>query len=1267
MAEFIPVAKGRERLTFGRARDIVSIPDMVEVQRSSYRSFFQEDVPPEKQESVGLKELLDEIFPIKNYDGSFKLEFLGYSIEEPSMPQNEAKQRDCTWHRPIKATIRLVNDKAQEKREEEIYLGDFPVMTPRGTFIINGTERVVVNQLARSAGVYFKSETGSSGVQNYSAKIIPDRGAWLEFVMTGDQLSVNIDNRKKLPGTLLLKAFGLGSNDALLEAFDGTIEDFDIVSEEAIGCLLAETILDHKGNVLLKKGQRLDKESLEILWEQGRTKVKIWKVCPMLVASLEKDGTNSTDEALLEILRRMRPNEPVRIEGAREYFDDLFLDRRRYTLGRVGRYKMNRRLGLHIDMNERLLTMDDLIRIVKGLVALRDTEEQRDEFTFPDVGEEHTDDIDHLGNRRVRSVGELLQSQLRIGMLRLERIAKERMTTVADLSKAMARDLINVRPISAALREFFGSGQLSQFMDQNNPLSELTHRRRLSALGPGGLSRERAGFEARDVHYTHYGRICPIETPEGPNIGLVTSLATYATVNEYGFLITPRRPVKDGYVSSNVDDVVYLAADEEDFYYVGRANTPFDPETGRLTEPMVYARYKGIIVEVPPERVDYLDVASKQVVSASAALIPFLEHDDANRALMGSNMQRQAVPLLLPEAPRVGTGIEERVARDSGCCIMSDCAGTVTYVDSDRIEVTDANGGKHVHKMEKFRRSNQGTIIHQRPKVSHGDRVEKGMLLADGQSVDNGELALGRNVLISFVPWEGYNYEDAILLSERLVKEDFYSSIHIEEYEIDSRDTKLGPEEITRDIPNVGEDALRNLDEDGIVRIGAEVNAGDILVGKVTPKGEADHSPEEKLLRAIFGEKAGEVRDTSLHVPHGTRGKIVAVKRLTKEENAESLSPGVNEVIKVYVAQLRKITVGDKMSGRHGNKGVVSRILPVEDMPYLPDGTPMDVCLNPLGVPSRMNLGQVLEVILGFVALHNNWFVATPVFEGATEEEIYGLLRDLADKDPDLKDKLSSGGTIRLRDGRTGDQMQYPSTVGVMYMLKLNHLVDDKLHARSVGPYSLITQQPLGGKAQFGGQRFGEMEVWALQGYGAAHVLQEMLTVKSDDIRGRLKTYERIIKGQNLTKPGVPESFKVLVKELEGLGLTVEIDYSDGTSGPLVIDDEDDGPRRPSEIDAITAKDMMIDLDAAPENEGGKDGAQGRPDEGQPEGEADDMGELADEAEENFESDDGPAEEALAPVDALEPPEEALPEYGGDFFDEIGIDEKFDSDEKGVE
>jgi len=1138
MAEFVPVGRKRQRLTFGRARDLVEIPDMIEIQKGSYEAFYQGQLDPDLRSEQGLQELLCEVFPIESYDGSFALEFVRYYVEEPKITIQEARQRDLTWSQPVKATIRLVNRKTKEIKEEEIFLGDFPSMTDRGTFIINGTERVVVNQLARSAGVYFNAEVGVPGQEVYSAKIIPDRGAWLEFSLTpGEVLSVNIDNRKKLPATVLLKAFGVKDNDAILEFFDATPEEIDITEEETRGRLIALSILDAEGNVLIQKNDRLTKEHLETLWELGRTKITVWNVDPSIAATLERDNTTNSDEAVLELFRRLRPNEPARIENAKEYIFGLFFDTRRYNLGRVGRYKLNRRLGLEISESNRLITIEDILSIIKRTLLLRN-------------GEERVDDIDHLGNRRVRSVGELLQNQIRIGLLRMERIAKERMTTIPDLEAAMARDLINVRPIAASIREFYGSGQLSQFMDQTNPLAEITHRRRLSALGPGGLSRERAGFEARDVHYTHYGRVCPIETPEGPNIGLVTSLATYSTINEYGFLMTPRRVVSDGFVT---DEIHYLAADEEDDYYVGRANTPLN-EDGQLLEEECHVRYRGVIVTVPREEVHYLDVSPKQIVSASTALIPFLEHDDANRALMGSNMQRQAVPLIMPEAPRVGTGIEHRIAKDSGSCIVARRGGLVKYVDSKKLEL-DSGRGIDEYDMIKFRRSNQGTIIHQRPVVNVGERVEAGEIIIDGQSVDKGELALGRNVLIAFMSWEGYNFEDAILVSEKLVKEDFYSSVHIEEYEVEARDTKLGPEEITRDIPNVGEDVLKNLDEDGIVRTGAEVGAGDILVGKVTPKGESDQTPEEKLLRAIFGEKAREVRDTSLRVPHGARGKIVAVKTLTRAENGDALSPGVNKVVKIYVAQLRKITVGDKMAGRHGNKGVVSRILPVEDMPYLPDGTPVDVVLNPLGVPSRMNLGQVLETIMGFAAVQNDWFVATPVFEGAKEQEIFDSLEEIKES---VYPELTTDGMITLYDGRTGQPFENKVTVGYMYMMKLIHLVDDKIHARSIGPYSLITQQPLGGKAQFGGQRFGEMEVWALEGYGAANILQEMLTVKSDDIRGRLKTYERIVKGQNLIKPGVPESFRVLVKELQGLGLDVEINYSDGTSGELVIEEEDD-------------------------------------------------------------------------------------------------------------
>jgi DNA-directed RNA polymerase subunit beta len=1116
---------------------------MIEVQRDSYNWFYQENREPDARSRQGLQELLQEVFPIESYDGSFALEFVRYILDTPSTDEEEARQRDLTWSRPVRATIRLVNRKTRELKEEEIFLGDFPIMTGRGTFVINGTERVVVNQLARSAGIYFTKDEQIPGQELYSAKIIPERGAWLEFSVTpGEPVTVNIDNRKKIPATLLLKIFGASTNEGVLDLFNAKPVEKDISEEDVKGFLSAETVLNPDGGVILPRNRLVTKEHLEELWDLGRTKVRVWDADPAVALTLERDNAMNTDEAMVELFRKLRPNEPARIENAREYVHTLFFDPRRYNLGRVGRYKMNRSLNLSIPEEIRLIQLQDLVCIVSGLLDLKNPEK-------------YGDDIDHLGNRRVRSVGELLANQIRIGLLRMERIAKERMTTIPDLGNAMARDLINVRPIAASLREFFGSGQLSQFMDQTNPLAEVTHRRRLSALGPGGLSRERAGFEARDVHYTHYGRVCPIETPEGPNIGLVTSLATYSRLNEYGFLITPRRKVVNGRVSG---EIVFLSADEEDDVYVGMANTPVDKE-GMIVDAECFTRYQGNIVTIPREEVNYLDVSPKQIVSSSTALIPFLEHDDANRALMGSNMQRQAVPLIAPEAPVVGTGMEHRIAKDSGSCVLARKDGVVEYVDSARIEIR-SGAESIVYPLIKFRRSNQGTIIHQKPLVRKGDTVTAEEIIADGQAVEGGELALGRNVLVAFMAWEGYNFEDAILLSERLVKEDFYSSIHIEEYEIEARDTKLGPEEITRDIPNVGEDVLKNLDEEGIVRVGAEVNAGDILVGKVTPKGESDQTPEEKLLRAIFGEKAREVRDTSLKVPHGARGKVVAVKQMTRADSPDALSPGVNMVVKIYVAQLRKITVGDKMAGRHGNKGVVSRILPVEDMPYLPDGTPVDVVLNPLGVPSRMNLGQVLETIMGFVALHNGWKVATPVFEGAKEHEIFEHLEELSGKEyPDL----TTDGMITLYDGRTGDPIEKKVTVGCMYMLKLIHLVDDKIHARSIGPYSLITQQPLGGKAQFGGQRFGEMEVWALEGYGAGNILQEMLTVKSDDIRGRLKTYERIVKGQNLTKPGVPESFRVLVKELQGLGLDVEVKYSDGSIGELVMDeDEDEQPQQ---------------------------------------------------------------------------------------------------------
>lgn len=1150
-----PSGKAFERRkVFGKERSLIELPDLVEVQRNSYQWFFQDKTESELRKSHGLQELFDEVFPIESYDGSFALEFVKYYVDPTVISLDEARSRDLTWSRPVRATIRLVNRKSGEIKEEEIYLGDFPAMTERGTFMINGTERVVVNQLARSAGIYYSADLGIQGQESFLAKLIPDRGAWIEFDLApGGLLSAKIDNRKKIPVTMVLRTFGVQTTEDLLALFAADIAERDLVDDDVKGMLLAEDILhgEGQGAAAVRKNTRLTKEHLEILWNHGRTKILVWDVDPAIAATIERDSTDTPDAATLELFRKLRPNEPARMENAREYIDSLFFDSRRYNLGRVGRYKINRRLSLSIPADERLLTIEDIVAIIKGLLRLRD-------------GTEHMDDIDHLGNRRVRAVGELLQNQVRIGLLRMERIARERMTTTPDLATAMAKDLINVRPISAALREFFGSGQLSQFMDQTNPLAELTHRRRLSALGPGGLSRERAGFEARDVHHTHYGRVCPIETPEGPNIGLVTSLATFARINDYGFLVCPRRKVVNGYIS---DEIVYLSADDEDEYYIGRADTPISDDgkilpTGGGTG--VYVRHHDNTIEIAPEQLDYMDISPKQIVSISTAMIPFLEHDDANRALMGSNMQRQAVPLVFPDSPIVGTGIEHRIAKDSGSCIVSRRAGTVSFVDADRIEVQTDDNQRDVYTLTKFKRSNQGTVIHQKPIVTTGQRIDPSEVIADGQACDGGELALGRNVVVAFVSWEGYNFEDAILLSQKLVKEDFYTSIHIEEYEVDSRDTKLGPEEITRDIPNVGEDALKNLDEDGIVRIGAEVKAGDILVGKVTPKGESDQSPEEKLLRAIFGEKAREVRDTSLRVPHGEGGKVVAIKRLSRETNSDDMSPGVNEVVKVYVAQFRKITEGDKMAGRHGNKGVVSRIMPEEDMPYLSDGTPVDVVLNPLGVPSRMNLGQVFETMMGFVAMQNGWKVVTPVFESATGEELLPHIKKIQEtKYPEMRDDCK----ITLYDGRTGEPMDNKVTVGVMYMLKLIHLVDDKIHARSIGPYSLITQQPLGGKTQFGGQRFGEMEVWALEGYGAAHMLQEMLTVKSDDIRGRLRTYERIVKGENLAKPGVPESFRVLIKELQGLGLDVEIKYSDGSFGELVMgDDEDDhrGSRRVS-------------------------------------------------------------------------------------------------------
>ncbi len=1088
-----PVKVGtRERWTFAKIKETLELPNLIEIQRNSYQWFIDE----------GLREILHDISPIQDFTGNLVLEFIDYSLGEPKYSQEECKERDMTYAAPLRVKVRLINKETGEVKEQEVFMGDFPIMTEKGTFIINGAERVIVSQLVRSPGAYYTESIDASGTKVYGATIIPNRGAWLEFETDNtESIYVRIDRTRKIPATVLLRALGYTTNARILELFD-----FD-------------------------------------------TRIQ---------NTLEKDNTDSEEEALVEIYKRLRPGEPPTVESARNLLEALFFDPKRYDLGNVGRYKLNKKLGHGVLTREvngrqdyiRCLTKEDIIHAVKYLLRLMD-------------GEVKPDDIDHLGNRRLRSVGELLQNQFRIGLARMERVVRERMT-IQDVDVITPQVLINIRPVVAAIKEFFGSSQLSQFMDQTNPLAELTHKRRLSALGPGGLSRERAGFEVRDVHTSHYGRMCPIETPEGPNIGLIGSLSTYARINEFGFIETPYRRVdkEKGVVT---DEIYYLTADEEDKYVIAQANAPLDEE-GRFLEKRVNARHAGEIVVVPAERVDYMDVSPKQMVSVATALIPFLEHDDANRALMGANMQRQAVPLLRTQAPVVGTGMEWRAARDSGAVILAKNSGIVERVTAREIVIRNDDGTLDTYRLQKFARSNQGTCINQKPIIRKGERVSAGQPIADGPSTNQGELALGRNVLVAFMTWEGYNYEDAILISEKLVKEDIFTSIHIEEYECDARDTKLGPEEITRDIPNVSEDVLKDLDERGIIRIGAEVRPGDILVGKVTPKGETELTAEERLLRAIFGEKAREVRDTSLRVPHGESGIVVDVKVFSRE-NGDELAPGVNELVRVYVAQKRKISVGDKMAGRHGNKGVISRILPEEDMPFLPDGTPIEIVLNPLGVPSRMNLGQILETHLGLAASTLGIHVATPVFDGASEEEIKAKLREAG---------LPEDGKTILYDGRTGEPFDRPITVGYMYMLKLAHLVDDKIHARSTGPYSLVTQQPLGGKAQFGGQRFGEMEVWALEAYGAAYTLQEILTVKSDDVVGRVKTYEAIVKGENVPEPGVPESFKVLIKELQSLGLDVKV-LSEENEEIEIKEDEDDG------VEA--AQDLGLDIQGQPEAE----------------------------------------------------------------------------------
>jgi len=1174
MVHEVQMGKLRTRMSFSRIDEVLDMPNLIEVQKNSYRRFLTED----------LKEVLADVSPITDYSENLVLEFVDYSLDgTPKNSVERCKERDLTYAAPLKVFVRLKNRETGEIKESEVFMGDFPLMTEHGTFIINGAERVIVSQLVRSPGAYFDVQIDKAGKRLYSSQIIPNRGAWLEYETdSNDALWVRIDRARKLPITVLLRALGYGT----------------------------------------------DQEIMDLLGEDER-----------LMATIARaDQTKTQTQGLLEIYRRQKPGEPPTEDGAKALLRSLFFDPKRYDLMRVGRYKFNKKLGLaariagheaaedvvnplsgevmvkkgdiisremakdiqNAGINVVLLQCENVVHKVLGnnfadaagflpfdpksagilemvhlptLMSLIDGVAEEDLFQVVsehvhDLVPKHiiiddvvasvsyllglpygvgtTDDIDHLGNRRLRSVGELLQNQVRIGLSRLERVVRERMA-IQDANDVKPGELINIRPVSAAIKEFFGSSQLSQFMDQPNPLAELTHKRRLSALGPGGLNRDRAGMEVRDVHYSHYARICPIETPEGPNIGLIGSLATYARINEYGFIEAPYRYV-DKETGKVTDKIVYMTADEEDNYKVGQAKEPLDAENRFINERVV-VRWRDETIEVPAKDVDYIDVSPKQVVSVATAMIPFLENDDANRALMGSNMQRQAVPLLVPEAPIVGTGMEYKAAHDSGVVLLSKHAGVVSKVDADEIVIQDELGEKHSYRLTKFARSNQGTCINQHPRVSFGQKVEVGDLLADGPSTENGEIGLGRNMLIGFMTWEGYNYEDAVLISERLVKEDKYTSIHIEEYESEARETKLGPEEITRDIPNVGEDAVKDLDENGIIRIGAEVRSGDILVGKVTPKGETELTAEERLLRAIFGEKAREVRDTSLKVPHGEGGIIVDVKIFTRE-NKDELSPGVNEMVRVYIAQKRKISVGDKMSGRHGNKGVVSRILREEDMPFLPDGTPLDIVLNPLGVPSRMNIGQVLEVHLGIAARTLGWHIATPVFDGATKEDIEECLK---------KAGLRPDGKTILYDGRTGDPFENPVTVGIMYFLKLHHLVDDKMHARSTGPYSLVTQQPLGGKAQFGGQRFGEMEVWALEAYGAANTLQEILTVKSDDVVGRVKTYEAIVKGQNIPTPGVPESFKVLIKELQALALDVRVLGEDHQEIEIrELDDEDD-------------------------------------------------------------------------------------------------------------
>lgn len=1117
------------RVSFAKLREPLEVPGLLDVQTDSFEWLIGS---PRWRESAaergdvnpvgGLEEVLYELSPIEDFSGSMSLSFSDPRFDDVKAPVDECKDKDMTYAAPLFVTAEFINNNTGEIKSQTVFMGDFPMMTEKGTFIINGTERVVVSQLVRSPGVYFDETIDKSTDKTlHSVKVIPSRGAWLEFdVDKRDTVGVRIDRKRRQPVTVLLKALGWTS----------------------------EQIVERFG------------------------------FSEIMRSTLEKDNTVGTDEALLDIYRKLRPGEPPTKESAQTLLENLFFKEKRYDLARVGRYKVNKKLGLHVGepITSSTLTEEDVVATIEYLVRLH---EGQTTMTVPGGVEVpvETDDIDHFGNRRLRTVGELIQNQIRVGMSRMERVVRERMTT-QDVEAITPQTLINIRPVVAAIKEFFGNSQLSQFMDQNNPLSGLTHKRRLSALGPGGLSRERAGLEVRDVHPSHYGRMCPIETPEGPNIGLIGSLSVYARVNPFGFIETPYRKVVDGVVS---DEIVYLTADEEDRHVVAQANSPIDAD-GRFVEPRVLVRRKAGEVEyVPSSEVDYMDVSPRQMVSVATAMIPFLEHDDANRALMGANMQRQAVPLVRSEAPLVGTGMELRAAIDAGDVVVAEESGVIEEVSADYITVMHDNGTRRTYRMRKFARSNHGTCANQCPIVDAGDRVEAGQVIADGPCTDDGEMALGKNLLVAIMPWEGHNYEDAIILSNRLVEEDVLTSIHIEEHEIDARDTKLGAEEITRDIPNISDEVLADLDERGIVRIGAEVRDGDILVGKVTPKGETELTPEERLLRAIFGEKAREVRDTSLKVPHGESGKVIGIRVFSREDEDE-LPAGVNELVRVYVAQKRKISDGDKLAGRHGNKGVIGKILPVEDMPFLADGTPVDIILNTHGVPRRMNIGQILETHLGWCA-HSGWkvdaakgvpdwaarlpdelleaqpnaIVSTPVFDGAQEAELQGLLScTLPNRDGDVL--VDADGKAMLFDGRSGEPFPYPVTVGYMYIMKLHHLVDDKIHARSTGPYSMITQQPLGGKAQFGGQRFGEMECWAMQAYGAAYTLQELLTIKSDDTVGRVKVYEAIVKGENIPEPGIPESFKVLLKELQSLCLNVEVLSSDGAAIELREGEDED-------------------------------------------------------------------------------------------------------------